>query len=102
MAVKIRLRRTGAKKQPSYRVIVADSRKASDGRFIETIGHYNPRREPPEVVIKEDRALLWLDRGAQPTDTARSLLRQAGILQRFDELRRAQAREKAAEAALET
>jgi small subunit ribosomal protein S16 len=89
MAVKIRLRRTGAKKQPSYRVVIADSRKPSDGQFIEIIGHYNPRREPPEVVIKEDRALWWLNHGAQPTDTARSLLRQAGILQRFDELRRA-------------
>jgi small subunit ribosomal protein S16 len=91
MAVKIRLRRTGAKKQPSYRVVIADSRKASDGQFIEIIGHYNPRREPPEVVIKEDRALWWLGRGAQPTDTTRSLLRRAGILQRFDELRRAPA-----------
>lgn len=95
MAVRIRLRRMGAKKQPSYRVVVADSRKASDGRFIEVIGHYNPRREPPEVVIKEDRALWWLSCGAQPSDTARALLRQAGILQRFDEWQREQSRSRA-------
>jgi len=85
----------GAKKQPSYRVVVADSRTPRDGRFIEVIGHYNPRREPPEVVIREDRALWWLGQGAQPSETARSLLRQAGVLQRFEEQRREQARRKA-------
>lgn len=92
MAVRIRLRRMGAKKQPSYRLVVADSRSPRDGSFIEVIGHYNPRREPPEVVIKEDRALWWLGQGAQPSETARSLLRQAGVLRRFDEQRREQAR----------
>lgn len=66
--VKIRLRRVGAKKQPSYRVIVADSRVKRDGRFLEIIGHYNPRTDPPTVVIKEDRALYWLSVGAQPTE----------------------------------
>lgn len=66
--VKIRLRRVGAKKQPSYRVVVADSRSKRDGRFIENIGHYNPRTDPPTVVIKEDRALYWLSVGAQPTE----------------------------------
>ena len=95
MAVKIRLRRTGAKKQPSYRVVVADSRKANNGRFIEIIGHYNPRREPPELVVKEERALHWLSHGAQPSDTARSLLRQTGVLQRFDELRQGSVGEEA-------
>jgi small subunit ribosomal protein S16 len=65
--VKIRLRRVGAKKQPSYRVVVADSRAPRDGRFIEIIGHYNPRTDPPTVVIKEDRALYWMSVGAQPT-----------------------------------
>jgi small subunit ribosomal protein S16 len=67
--VKIRLRRVGAKKQPSYRVVVADSRSARDGRFIEIIGHYDPRTDPPTVVIQEDRALYWLSVGAQPTDS---------------------------------
>ncbi|MFI0607611.1 MAG: 30S ribosomal protein S16 [Anaerolineae bacterium] len=70
--VKIRLRRVGAKKQPSYRVIVADSRVKRDGRFLEIIGHYNPRTDPPTVVIKEDRALYWLSVGAQPTDAVAS------------------------------
>ena len=64
--VKIRLRRVGAKKQPSYRVIVSDQRSARDGRFIEIIGHYNPRTEPETVVIDHERALYWLARGAQP------------------------------------
>lgn len=70
--VKIRLRRVGAKKQPSYRVIVADSRVKRDGRFLEIIGHYNPRTDPPTVVIKEDRALYWLSVGAQPTEAVAS------------------------------
>ncbi|MFQ5460235.1 MAG: 30S ribosomal protein S16, partial [Anaerolineae bacterium] len=65
--VKIRLRRVGAKKQPSYRLVVTDSRKPRDGRFIEIIGHYNPRTEPPTVVVQEDRALYWLSVGAQPS-----------------------------------
>lgn len=85
MAVKIRLRRTGAKHQASYRLVVADSRSPRDGRFIETIGHYNPRRHDeagnPELYINPDRALHWLDCGAQPTDTANSLLRRVKLLQ---------------------
>jgi len=91
MAVKIRLRRTGAKKQPSYRVVVADSRAPRDGRFLETLGHYNPRREPPEIVVDAERTLLWLTRGAQPTETARSLLQQAGVWQTWKEQKRAAA-----------
>lgn len=81
--VKIRLRRVGAKKQPSYRVVVADSRSPRDGRFIEVIGHYNPRTDPPEVVIKAERALYWLQVGAQPTEAVERLLRWQGILEAF-------------------
>jgi small subunit ribosomal protein S16 len=80
MAVRIRLTRVGAKKQPSYRVVVADSRKARDSRSIETIGHYNPRTEPVEVNIDEDKARQWLAKGAQPSDTVARLFRAAGIL----------------------
>ena len=80
MSVKIRLTRTGAKKAPTYRVIVADSRSPRDGRFIEEIGHYNPRREPVEIVINEERAKVWLKNGAQPTDTVKSLLKKSGIV----------------------
>ncbi len=81
MAVRIRLRRIGKKKQPQYRLVVADSRSPRDGRFIETIGQYNPRVEPPLIRVDEDRARHWLGQGAQPSDTARSLLVKAGVLQ---------------------
>jgi len=77
--VKIRLRRMGAKKQPHYRVVVADSRAPRDGRFIETIGYYNPRTEPPTVRIDEVRAIYWLERGAQPTEAVARLLTKLGI-----------------------
>jgi len=80
MAVRIRLTRVGAKKQPAYRLVVADSRKARDSRSIETIGHYNPRTEPVEVKIDEDKARQWLAKGAQPSDTVARLFRAAGIL----------------------
>ncbi len=80
MAVRIRLTRVGATKQPSYRVVVADSRSARDSRAIETIGHYNPRTEPVEVNIDSDRAKEWLAKGAQPSDTVARLFRNAGIL----------------------
>jgi small subunit ribosomal protein S16 len=80
MAVRIRLTRVGATKQPTYRVVVADSRKARDSRSIETIGHYNPRTEPVEVNIDADKAKHWLDRGALPSDTVARLFRNAGIL----------------------
>jgi small subunit ribosomal protein S16 len=85
--VKIRLRRTGAKKQPSYRVVVADSRSPRDGRFIEIIGHYNPRTEPVTVNIQEDRALHWLSEGAQMTETVQKLLANLGTLDRFARLK---------------
>jgi small subunit ribosomal protein S16 len=80
MAVRIRLTRVGATKQPSYRVVVADSRSARDSRAIETIGHYNPRTEPVEVNIDADKAKAWLAKGAQPSDTVARLFKNAGIL----------------------
>ena len=86
--VKIRLRRVGAKKQPSYRVVVADSRSPRDGRFIETIGFYNPRTDPPTVKIKEERALYWLSQGAQPTEAVARLLKRLGTLDRLARLKK--------------
>lgn len=77
--VKIRLRRIGAKKQPVYRVVVADARFPRDGRVIETIGHYNPRTEPATIVINEERALRWISVGAQPTQVVTKLMTRAGI-----------------------
>ena len=80
MAVKMRLRRMGAKKAPTYRVIVADSRSPRDGRFIEEIGHYNPRTEPVEIVINAEKAQTWIKNGAQPTETVKALLKKSGIV----------------------
>jgi small subunit ribosomal protein S16 len=77
--VRIRLQRVGAKRQPSYRVVVADQRSPRDGRFLEIIGHYNPRTEPETVEIKADRALFWLQRGAQPSDAVARMLQKANI-----------------------
>lgn len=77
--VKIRLRRTGAKKAPAYRIVVADSRSPRDGRFIETIGLYNPLTEPTTLQVKADRAVYWLNNGAQASDTCVRLLMKAGI-----------------------
>jgi len=81
--VKIRLRRTGKKKKPSYRVVIADSRSPRDGAFIENIGHYNPLTEPPTIVIDEEKALKWLKQGAQPTETVVRLLNTLGIMEKF-------------------
>ena len=78
--VKIRLRRVGAKNKPQYRLVVADARSPRDGAFIEIIGHYDPLTDPETVVIAEDRARHWLERGAQPTDTAARLLVKVGII----------------------
>ena len=78
MAVKIRLRRTGAKKAPSYRVVVADSRYPRDGRFIEEIGYYDPLTEPVTIKIDMEKANNWIANGAQPTDTVKALLKKAG------------------------
>ena len=80
MAVKLRLRRIGKKKQPIYKVVAADSRSPRDGKFLEAIGLYNPLTDPLTLEIKEDRALYWLNVGAQPTDTVKSLLSQKGII----------------------
>lgn len=83
MAVKIRLMRVGKKKQPTYRVVVADSRSPRDGRFIEIIGQYVPRSEPSTVTIDADRALHWLRNGAQPTEQTAKLLDIAGVWDRY-------------------
>jgi small subunit ribosomal protein S16 len=80
MAVRIRLTRVGAHKQPAYRVVVADGRSARDSRSIETIGHYNPRTEPVEISIDAERAKAWLAKGAQPSDPVARLLTAAGVL----------------------
>ncbi len=80
MAVKIRLKRLGAKKAPFYRVVVADSRSPRDGRFIEEIGYYNPMTDPAEIKIDAEKATKWIANGAQPTDTVRSLLKKTEVI----------------------
>ena len=80
MAVKIRLRRMGAKKAPFYRVVVADSRYPRDGRFIEEIGTYNPTATPTEVKVDAEKAKQWIANGAQPTDTVKAILKKEGVL----------------------
>ena len=79
MAVHIRLRRTGTTKKPAYRVVVADSRAARDGRFIEVIGHYNPLTNPPLIKIEAEKAMAWIKKGAQPSNTVKHLLARAGV-----------------------
>ena len=83
MAVKIRLKRMGAKKAPFYRIIVADSRSPRDGKFIENLGTYNPIKTPAEIKVDKDLALKWLNNGAIPTDTVRNILSKAGIMEEF-------------------
>ena len=80
MAVKIRLKRMGAKKTPFYRVIVADERSPRDGKFIDEIGYYNPLRDPAEIKIDTEKAEKWLNDGAQPTETVKSILKKSGIV----------------------
>lgn len=80
MAVKIRLRRMGAKKSPYYRIVVADSRYPRDGRFIEEIGTYNPLSEPPVIKVDEEKVTTWIKNGAQPTETVKAILKKAGAL----------------------
>jgi len=80
VAVKIRLKRVGSKKNPFFRVVVADSRSPRDGRFIEEIGYYSPLSDPVEVKIDVEKAKDWLSKGAQPTDTARALLKKSGVI----------------------
>jgi small subunit ribosomal protein S16 len=80
--VKIRLRRMGAKKQPTYRFVVADARSPRDGRFIEILGHYNPRTEPKTLVVNQDKVKEWLAKGAQPSDPVRRLFAELGLVER--------------------
>ena len=87
MAVKLRLKRMGAKKRPFYRIVAADSRSPRDGRFIEVVGTYNPITEPAEVKVNEELALKWLQNGAIQTDTVRDLLRKQGVMEKFHNIR---------------
>ncbi|MFD1888435.1 MULTISPECIES: 30S ribosomal protein S16 [Paenibacillus] len=87
MAVRIRLKRIGAHKAPFYRIVVSDSRSPRDGRFIEEIGTYNPVAEPSVTKIDEEKALKWLQDGAQASDTVRNLLSKAGVMKKFHELK---------------
>ncbi|MBQ7141341.1 MAG: 30S ribosomal protein S16 [Bacilli bacterium] len=88
MAVKLRLKRMGAKKRPYYRIVAADSRSPRDGRFIETVGTYNPITEPAEIKVDEEKAIKWLNDGAMPTDTVRNLLSKAGVMKKFHDEKR--------------
>ena len=83
MSVKIRMRRMGSKRKPFYRIVVADSRMPRDGRFIEEVGYYNPLTNPDEFKHEEDKIFEWLEKGAQPSDTVRSLLSKAGLMTRY-------------------
>lgn len=89
MAVRLRLKRIGTKKRPFYRVVVMDGRTPRDGRVIESIGTYNPLQDPAALALDEEKALSWLQKGAQPSDTVRALLSSAGVLERYADLRRA-------------
>ena len=93
MAVKIRLKRMGSKKKPFYRIIATDSRMPRDGRFIETLGYYNPMTEPADVKIKEDLIFKWMERGAIPTTSTEQILRSAGVLKKWSLLKRGVSRE---------
>jgi small subunit ribosomal protein S16 len=88
MAVRIRLNRMGASKQPFYRLVVADSRSPRDGRFIEIIGYYNPTTDPATVKVDEERALHWLKNGAKPSETARALLKSSGVIEKYEEAKK--------------
>ena len=88
MAVKLRLKRMGAKKRPFYRIVAADSRGPRDGKFIELVGTYNPLTTPAEIKIDEEKAMKWLCNGAQPTDTVKNLLSIAGVMKKFHEAKK--------------
>ena len=83
MATKIRLQRHGAKKRPFYQVVIADERSRRDGRFIENVGYYDPTKSPALLKLNVEKVIAWLDKGAQPTDTVRSILSQKGVLAKF-------------------
>ena len=89
MAVKLRLKRMGAKQRPFYRIVVADSRSPRDGRFLETVGTYNPITSPAEVKVDEEKAMYWLNNGAIPTETVRNILSKEGIMKKFAESKKA-------------
>jgi len=89
LPVKIRLKRMGAKKRPFYRIVIANSESPRDGRFIEQLGYYDPLTDPATVKIDAEKAIMWLQRGAQPTDTTNDLLRKEGILDRYQEAKAA-------------
>ena len=91
MTVKIRLKRTGMKKIPSYRIVVADSRMPRDGRIIENIGWYNPLVEPSAIHVNEEKVLRWLKNGAQPTESVEMLLKRVGVMSRFEQMKAATA-----------
>jgi small subunit ribosomal protein S16 len=104
LAVRIRLQRFGRKHNPFYRVVVADSRTARDGKFIEKLGHYNPITEPAEITLNEERALYWLQVGAQPSDTVKSILSKVGVWAKFmgqKQTRKAKVEEEVASDSLE-
>ena len=96
MSVRIRLARVGRKKGPAYRVVVADSRKARDGRFIEILGFYQPQNTQPIVEVDGEKALAWMMKGAVPSDTVRSIFRKAGIMRKFHEARKPAPKQQAA------
>jgi len=85
MAVKLRLKRMGAKQKPFYRIVAADSRSPRDGRFIEAVGTYNPVKQPAEIKVDEELALKWLKNGAEPTETVRAIFRKEGIIAKYAE-----------------
>jgi small subunit ribosomal protein S16 len=89
MAVKLRLKRMGAKKRPFYRIVAADSRSPRDGRFIEVVGTYNPLISPAEIKIDEEKAIKWLSDGAKPSDTVRDIFSEAGIMTKFHDKKKA-------------
>ncbi len=91
--VRIRLRRVGAKKQPSYRIVAADKEAPRDGRFLEILGFYNPRTEPSTIQLKEDRIYDWLKKGAQPSDAVASLFRQIGLTERYERFKQGESLE---------
>ncbi|WP_010623650.1 30S ribosomal protein S16 [Companilactobacillus versmoldensis] len=85
MSVKIRMKRMGSKLRPFYRIVVADSRSPRDGRFIEQVGYYNPISQPEELKLEDDKIMDWLQKGAQPSDTVRNLLKKDGLMQKYHE-----------------
>ncbi|MFQ5616150.1 MAG: 30S ribosomal protein S16 [Anaerolineales bacterium] len=99
--VRIRLRRVGAKGQPSYRIVAADKESPRDGRFLEILGHYNPRTEPATIVVKEDRVYDWIGKGAQPSDSVKQIFRTIGTLDRIARFKAGEDAEKLLEEAAE-